>query len=92
MAKYYIFNSVFMLINTGLLCYIKFIKYNRSIIGNTGEVPGYLYIILAAALIITVAVNIIELMVLIKKHRLDAVYIIISIALLVIPYLAYRRV
>ena len=80
-----------MLINTGLLCYIKFIKYNRSVIDNTGEVPGYLYAIIAVTIMITVIVNIVELIVLIKNHKLNAVYLIVSIALMVIPFLAYRR-
>lgn len=92
MLKYCLINTVMMLTDASLLFYIKFTKYNRSIVGNTGEVPVWLYIGVACTLIITIGVNITEVVILKKQHKLSAVYLVISIILLTIPYFVYKFV
>lgn len=89
-VKFYIANIVFMLVNTFLLCYIKFTKYNRSIIGNTGEIPAYIYVALAIALAITAIVNVAAIVFLAKKRSLCVPYCVAVVIFLIIPYLAYR--
>lgn len=89
-VKFYIANAVFMLINTFLLCYIKFTKYNRSMIGNTGEIPDYVYVMLVIALAITAIVNVAAIVFLAKKRSLCVPYCVAVVISLIIPYLAYR--
>lgn len=92
MLKYYLVDTFIMLTDSFFLFYIKFKKYNRSIVGNTGEVPVWLYIVATCALVITIGVNIAEVIILKRQQKLTAVYLMISIILLMIPYLVYKLV
>lgn len=92
MLKYYLVNTFIMLTDSFFLFYIKFKKYNRSIVENTREVPVWLYIVAACAFVITIGVNIAEVIILKRQQKLTAVYLMISIILLMIPYLVYKLV
>jgi hypothetical protein len=89
-VKFYIVNAIFMFVNTLLLCYIKFTKYNRSMIGNTGEIPAYIYAMLVIMLAITAVVNVVAIVFLVKKRSLCVSYCVAVVIFLIIPYLAYR--
>lgn len=91
-VKFYITNVVCMFANTLLLCYIKFTKYNRSMIGNTGEIPSYVYVMLAIVLTITAIVNVVAIVFLAKKRSLCVPYCVTVAICLIIPYLAYRAI
>ncbi len=90
MLKYYLINTACMLVDSFLFFSIKFTKYNRSIYyadpSQVGHVPAYLYVLAAAAVLLTVGVNIAEIVILKKQQKLSLLYIIISAILLAIPY------
>ena len=92
MLKHYLANMFIMLIDSFFLFYIKFKKYNRSILENTGEVPVWLYIVAVCTLVGTIGVNIAEVIILKRQQKLTAVYLVLSIILLMIPYLVYKFV
>ena len=89
MVKYYCINIAFMVINTVLLVLIKFSKYNRSVLGVTGEVPKTYFFLLLAAIIGTGIAYIMEIVQLDRMHNITLMYVAVNLILVSIPFAAY---
>ena len=89
MVKYYFINVALMVVNTILLVFIKFLKYNRGVISATGEVPRMYFFLVFATIIITIIAYIKEIIQLNRTHNITVAYVLINIILVIIPFMAY---
>lgn len=78
-----------MILNTVFLCYVKFVKYNRSIIGVDVKVHIGLYLALVFIIWSTLTIHIVELVVLKNSQNLTSSYLIINVILILSPYFIY---
>lgn len=89
MIKYYFFNFVLMILNAVLLCYVKFVKYNRSVVSLDGKVPSGLSFALVILILCTIAVHITEFVILKRSRTLTGSYLIVNAILILLPYFLY---
>lgn len=86
---YYCINALLMLINNALLCYIKFIEFNRSVAEKTTTVSIF-YVFQILLTIVTITINICEIILKKKSDNVSLTYIGVSVVMLIIPYVIYN--
>lgn len=86
---YYCINAFFMLINIVLLCYIKFATFNRSVADKTADLSIF-YVFQILLTIVTIAINIYEIILKKKSDKLSLTYIGVSVVMVIIPYVIYN--
>lgn len=86
---YYCINALLMLINIALLCYVKFVTFNRSVADKTADLFTF-YVFQILLIIVTIAINIYEIILKKKSDKLPLTYIGVSVVMLIMPYVIYN--
>lgn len=88
--RYQLLNVVLMIVNCALAVYIKFSKYNSSIININRNLLIPLFAIFLVCVGLSASLNVAEIILLVKKNRQHAFSTFINIVLFFIPVVLYK--